>query len=122
MRRFLLPCLILWIAAGLHADTVNYTYDNAGRLLQADYGNGTSIVYTYDPAGNLLSRSVTNSQGAAASSDRSGKTKPDSAAEQTTASQPNRPRRSRPSAQAASAGRRTSSKSRSTDQKPQGKP
>jgi YD repeat-containing protein len=48
----------LWSAL-TYAQTVNYTYDNAGRLTRADYDSGTSIVYVYDPAGNLLSRSVT---------------------------------------------------------------
>lgn len=38
------------------ADTVAYTYDNAGRLIDADYGSGTGIEYTYDEAGNLLKR------------------------------------------------------------------
>jgi YD repeat-containing protein len=34
--------------------TVSYTYDAAGRLIQADYGEGASIAYTYDAAGNLV--------------------------------------------------------------------
>lgn len=37
--------------------TVHYTYDGAGRLIAADYGD-VRIVYTYDSAGNLLSRLV----------------------------------------------------------------
>jgi YD repeat-containing protein len=37
---------------------ITYTYDAAGRLTQANYGNGTVITYSYDPAGNLLNRSV----------------------------------------------------------------
>ena len=40
------------------AGTINYTYDDAGRLIRADYGNGKEITYTYDNAGNLLRRSV----------------------------------------------------------------
>lgn len=40
------------------AGTVNYTYDNAGRLIKADYGGGKSIDFTYDNAGNLLTRIV----------------------------------------------------------------
>jgi len=47
------------------ADAINYSYDSAGRLLRADYANGTSIVYAYDPAGNLLSRTVTSAASAA---------------------------------------------------------
>jgi len=39
--------------------TVTYIYDDAGRLVEVDYGEGYSIGYTYDNAGNLLSRTVT---------------------------------------------------------------
>ena len=42
------------------AQSVNYTYDDAGRLALADFGNGQTIAYTYDKAGNLLSRTVTS--------------------------------------------------------------
>jgi YD repeat-containing protein len=38
--------------------TITYTYDNAGRLVGADYGEGQGITYTYDAAGNLLQREV----------------------------------------------------------------
>jgi len=38
--------------------TITYTYDDAGRLIRVDYGNGTSTTYTYDNAGNLLRREV----------------------------------------------------------------
>ncbi len=41
------------------AQTVNYSYDDAGRLVQASYPSGATISYTYDPAGNLLRREVT---------------------------------------------------------------
>ncbi len=34
--------------------TIQYTYDAAGRLTSANYGNSQVLVYTYDPAGNLL--------------------------------------------------------------------
>ena len=60
---------ILLTLAGLASfgDTVNYSYDDAGRLIKADYGNGQSISYTYDKAGNLLSRQVAGSaQGSSA--------------------------------------------------------
>src|SRR5262245_696649 len=40
------------------ADTINYTYDAAGRLTTVAYGDGTTMTYTYDQNGNLLSRSV----------------------------------------------------------------
>ena len=38
--------------------TIQYTYDAAGRLVQVSYGSGQRITYTYDAAGNLLRRSV----------------------------------------------------------------
>ena len=36
--------------------TVTYTYDDAGRLIGMDHGDGKTIAYTYDDAGNLLQR------------------------------------------------------------------
>ncbi len=45
-------------SAATEANTIAYTYDDAGRLLRVDYGNGTAITYTYDDAGNLLQREV----------------------------------------------------------------
>ncbi|MBM4431284.1 MAG: hypothetical protein FJ026_13210 [Chloroflexi bacterium] len=41
-------------ASTAQGQTVTYTYDEAGRLVRADYGNGKAIAYTYDAAGNLL--------------------------------------------------------------------
>ncbi|RLF31330.1 MAG: hypothetical protein DRN07_07415 [Thermoplasmata archaeon] len=38
--------------------TVIYTYDDAGRLVSVDYGDGMRITYTYDTAGNMLRRKV----------------------------------------------------------------
>ena len=34
--------------------TITYSYDPAGRLVRADYGDGVAVSYTYDAAGNLL--------------------------------------------------------------------
>ncbi len=39
------------------ADGPTVTYDKAGRLVEADYGD-ISITYTYDNVGNLLSREI----------------------------------------------------------------
>ena len=36
--------------------TVSYSYDDTGRLTEADYGNGVAIKYTYDNNGNLLTK------------------------------------------------------------------
>lgn len=55
MRQFLLFAL----AATLTAQTLNYTYDSAGRLTGVAYPNGKSLTYSYDAAGNLLKRVVT---------------------------------------------------------------
>ena len=38
------------------AGTINYTYDDAGRMIEAVYEDGSSITYTYDDNGNLLER------------------------------------------------------------------
>ncbi len=55
----------IWVAllAGLFClaamgGTIEYTYDEAGRLIKADYGDGKSITYTYDNNGNLLERII----------------------------------------------------------------
>lgn len=53
-----LPCLAaaaLLLATAVAAQPVTYTYDAAGRLVQADLGGGRAVAYTYDAAGNLLS-------------------------------------------------------------------
>ena len=47
------------LAGGLAAQTTNYSYDSAGRLIEALYPDGTRLSYTYDPAGNMLRRLVT---------------------------------------------------------------
>jgi YD repeat-containing protein len=52
-------CLVLACALPAAADTVRYSYDDAGRLTKVEYGSGQSITYTYDGAGNLLARTVT---------------------------------------------------------------
>lgn len=62
------------VAGALAAQTVNYTYDAAGRLTGVSYPNGTVITYTFDAAGNLLSRQVTSS-GSSPSANQKGKDK-----------------------------------------------
>ncbi|MBI3988597.1 MAG: DUF11 domain-containing protein [candidate division NC10 bacterium] len=49
------------------AGTVTYTYDEAGRLIRANYGDGQVITYTYDAAGNLLQSQVSAQSTAALS-------------------------------------------------------
>lgn len=48
-------CVLATIARG---DTVQYAYDEAGRLVGAHYDDGSTITYLYDAAGNLLRRTV----------------------------------------------------------------
>lgn len=45
--------ILLALTSSAHASLIAYTYDNAGRLLKADYGGGKGITYTYDKAGNV---------------------------------------------------------------------
>lgn len=47
------------VPAAVRAATISYTYDEAGRLKGADYGNDKVISYTYDNNGNLLKREAT---------------------------------------------------------------
>lgn len=64
MRGFFLVSLFLFSAVTpIDAGTISYTYDDAGRLIKAAYGNGKAIEYHYDNAGNLLSKKVTQTGG-----------------------------------------------------------
>lgn len=45
-------------AATLAAQTVNYTYDQAGRLTSVVYPNGTTTTYAWDASGNLLRKII----------------------------------------------------------------
>jgi len=54
-----LICTVLLLSGNtVTAAMIQYTYDNAGRLVKAEYGGGKTISYTYDPNGNLLERKV----------------------------------------------------------------
>ena len=46
----LLHLVVLLLAGALLAAAVTYMYDDAGRLVLVDYGNGSTIAYTYDKA------------------------------------------------------------------------
>lgn len=46
------------LAAGVGSAETTYSYDNAGHLIQANYGPAGVVTYTYDKAGNLVSRQV----------------------------------------------------------------
>jgi YD repeat-containing protein len=53
-KRMLLGSLFvpLMRASDAFAQTVNYTYDELGRVKTVTYSNGATITYTYDAAGN----------------------------------------------------------------------
>ena len=53
----------IFMVAPAIAGTVTYDYDDAGRLVKADYGTGTAIEYEYDNAGNLLEQKITGGEG-----------------------------------------------------------
>ena len=55
--------LVTLVLSTGQAQTVNYSYDDAGRLTRVDYGGDQAISYTYDLAGNLLRREVTSELG-----------------------------------------------------------
>ena len=40
------------------AGSVDYVYDNLGRLIAINYDNGTTITYSYDNTGNRITRTV----------------------------------------------------------------
>ncbi|MBB6545144.1 FG-GAP-like repeat-containing protein [Thalassotalea piscium] len=48
---FIIICLLFTT----NVFAVTYTYDDLGRITEADYGNNLKVTYQYDAAGNLLS-------------------------------------------------------------------
>jgi YD repeat-containing protein len=54
--------LIILVPVASFSLTINYTYDNAGRLIKAAYGGGEKILsYQYDAAGNITAYSLIES-------------------------------------------------------------
>ena len=54
-KPWLQPILVLLaISTRISAGGIGYTYDQAGRLIVADYGTNRTISYAYDNAGNLI--------------------------------------------------------------------
>jgi YD repeat-containing protein len=51
--------LLSVISSFAGTETINYTYDNMGRLIKAEYENGTVIQYVYDKLGNRLEQTIT---------------------------------------------------------------
>ncbi len=57
--RFGITCLcILAFFPAAFAAVVNYFYDDAGRLVSANYGGNDNSVFTYDSNGNLLNEAA----------------------------------------------------------------
>ncbi|HYL37397.1 MAG TPA: RHS repeat domain-containing protein [Bryobacteraceae bacterium] len=59
MIKTILASLVLCLGIAACADTVSYTYDDAGRLTSATYSNGAMTQYSYDAAGNMTAVTVT---------------------------------------------------------------
>ena len=51
-----LSLIILPLLSSAVTLTVDYSYDNLGRLISASYSTSNAIAYNYDPAGNLISQ------------------------------------------------------------------
>jgi uncharacterized protein (TIGR03437 family) len=49
---------IFIICALAQAQTINYSYDSAGRLTAIRYPDGKTVAYNYDASGNMLRRTV----------------------------------------------------------------
>lgn len=60
LRLALLLVLLAVVQPAAFAIQIHYAYDDAGRLLQADYGGGQLIDYAYDANGNLTLRSASS--------------------------------------------------------------
>ncbi len=52
--------MAIWLCTAFYARAVviEYSYDEAGRLIKADYGGETAVQYVYDTAGNLLRHDI----------------------------------------------------------------
>jgi hypothetical protein len=65
MRAFLLLPLLLNSAAAFAAETITYTYDSRGRLVQVartgSINNGVTTNYTIDKADNRTNKTTTGS-------------------------------------------------------------
>ncbi len=60
-KKFIIPVIItifILVSQAVMGVTIKYVYDEAGRLVSADYGYGKYISFTYDNNGNLLKRQI----------------------------------------------------------------
>ncbi len=58
-QRLLAIALGALVSGTGRAETITYSYDDAGRLTNAAYSGGAGIAYVYDDNGNLLQRTTT---------------------------------------------------------------
>jgi YD repeat-containing protein len=56
MRKISLIIVFLFFIKSLSAQTINYTYDNLGRLTQTVYPDSSIIKYSYDANGNRITK------------------------------------------------------------------
>ncbi|QTL37572.1 RHS repeat domain-containing protein [Pseudoalteromonas viridis] len=61
--------IILFVCFNFDSYAVTYKYDNANRITEATYKDGTVVSYTYDKNGNLLSITPTESSSGGDGSD-----------------------------------------------------
>jgi YD repeat-containing protein len=52
---FLCLLVVFFLAGSAYSDTINYVYDNLGRLVMTVTSNGLKIIYGYDQAGHVVS-------------------------------------------------------------------
>lgn len=67
--KWYLTIFLVMLAGAMPADgstgTVQYTYDQLGRVTTALYGNGVCVIYTYDANGNRTAQTNTAASGPA---------------------------------------------------------
>jgi len=59
MRTILLLVCLAVSSTTLYAASATYKYDNAGKLIEIEYDDGTKITYLYDKQGNMITSNST---------------------------------------------------------------
>src|ERR1700744_2827380 len=60
MKKYFLFIAFVFLAGSVAAQTINYTYNNLGRLSKVPYPDSSAISYTYDASGNRISGRTIN--------------------------------------------------------------